>query len=674
VRKIQFALLMVIFLWLVLAGKALSFYYPPTHTPPDDPPNYTQIDSTYFLGTPLPVPVHNDSGGIFIWYSGGMWNVANHIYTKGLSHEQFHCCILVEMDQPPALNVNVFAENFELSEDTTKPECLKQNDRWGWKPWGGNLYEIWWDVTTRVGKGDYSDLDDFLRITVAGCAVDFNLWSSGHGKGFGPHEVFLGANMTRLSEVPEYYDYFEGIDDPYQSQAGSDPSNTPNVTIFTQYSDTLRSYSQLGLIDSTDSYSCELAVDYGQRYAGTFAYEGNGIQFSTQCVLTPNHPPHVQLPADTSVVVCTLSSFCIDVFASDPDPQDSITLEKTFGQGVFAPVTDTTPISTTHCFFPDTSGSYMFVFEVTDKGGLSHSDTSLITVEVSVPPILSVPADFDTFMCDTATICFSIEVDDPEDNSVVTVDPPAWYNLQDGSVCFPAYQETDYCFEIVATDACGAADTGEICIGVDLNDPPVISGPDTVVVYLDTSAQYTVTASDPDGETLQEYLNVTESPDCGYYSIQRLNGSGTSSGEWEITFEANECTVGYYVMAFEVEDSCGKTGSHTTTIEIRLPSSVDEEKVDKTAGFFLRQNYPNPFNLSTEISFQLPRDCKVDLKIYNLKGQLVKTVAEKEMNRGTHTVYWDGTDSKGSVVASGIYFYKLSAPNFTSVRKMILLK
>ena len=51
-RKIQFAFLSAIFLCLALAGTALSFYYPPTHTPPGYPPNYGQIDSSYFLGTP----------------------------------------------------------------------------------------------------------------------------------------------------------------------------------------------------------------------------------------------------------------------------------------------------------------------------------------------------------------------------------------------------------------------------------------------------------------------------------------------------------------------------------------------------------------------------------------------------------------------------------------------
>lgn len=673
-RKIQFGFLVAIFLWLVFSGTALAFYYPPSHVPPANPPNYGQIDSTYFLGTPSLAPPRPDSGGIYIWYSGEMWYIANHIYSRGLSHEQFHCAILVMMDQPPTLDVNVFAQNFELSENTTKPECLKQNDRWGWKPWGGNLYEIWWDVTTRVGKGDEADIDDFLTIIIAGCAVDFNLWSSGKGKAFGPDEIFLGADETRLSSVPDYYDYFPGIDDPYQSQAGSDPSNTPNITIFTEYSDTLRTYNQLGLIDSTDSYSCDLALDYGQRYAGTFAYEGNGIQFSTQCIFAPNHPPSVQLPPDTSVIVCALDSYCLNIYASDPDPQDSITLEKIFGAGPFTPVTDTTPISESHCFFPDTSGSYMFIFEVTDKGGLSHADTALITVNVSVPPVLEVPADFDTFFCDTATICFAIGVDDPEDNAVVTVDSPACYDPLDGFICFPAYQETSYCFEIVASDPCGASDSEEICINVNLSDPPVVSAPDTIVVYLEQSVQCTVTANDPDGETLQQYLNVTASPDCGYYSIQRLNGSGTSSGEWGITFEARECTVGYYVMVFEIGDSCGNTGSGTTHVELKQPSSMDEEDLEKITGFFLKQNYPNPFNLSTEISFQLPRDCRVDLKIYNLKGQVVKTVAQKEMDRGTHTVYWDGTDSKGSVVASGIYFYKLKASNFTSVRKMILLK
>ncbi len=91
-------------------------------------------------------------------------------------------------------------------------------------------------------------------------------------------------------------------------------------------------------------------------------------------------------------------------------------------------------------------------------------------------------------------------------------------------------------------------------------------------------------------------------------------------------------------------------------------------------GFTLSQNYPNPFNLNTAISFSLPAPSEVNLTVYNIMGQKVKTLAQGWFEAGSHTVTWDGTNESGSVVASGIYFYNLNAGNQIVTKKMSLLK
>jgi hypothetical protein len=96
-------------------------------------------------------------------------------------------------------------------------------------------------------------------------------------------------------------------------------------------------------------------------------------------------------------------------------------------------------------------------------------------------------------------------------------------------------------------------------------------------------------------------------------------------------------------------------------------------KVIPTA-FALYANYPNPFNPTTNISFALAEDSRVNLKIYNLSGQIVKTVLDDNLPSGTFTVTWDGTNSSEEKVASGIYFYKLTAGNYNQTRKMCLMK
>ncbi len=85
-------------------------------------------------------------------------------------------------------------------------------------------------------------------------------------------------------------------------------------------------------------------------------------------------------------------------------------------------------------------------------------------------------------------------------------------------------------------------------------------------------------------------------------------------------------------------------------------------------------NYPNPFNPETTINYQLKENGSVELNVYNIKGQLVKTLVKKYQKTGEHNVVWNGTDNSGNRLASGIYFYKIKQGKFTSTRKMILMK
>jgi hypothetical protein len=107
------------------------------------------------------------------------------------------------------------------------------------------------------------------------------------------------------------------------------------------------------------------------------------------------------------------------------------------------------------------------------------------------------------------------------------------------------------------------------------------------------------------------------------------------------------------------------TGSSTAVNDPGLPGMPS---------VFLEQNYPNPFNPETSIKFSLSSPDQVSLRVYNLKGQLVRTLAEGEIDSGEHTVVWDGKDENGAAVASGLYLYRLRAGGFDQTRKMMLLK
>ncbi|MCK9558748.1 MAG: T9SS type A sorting domain-containing protein [Candidatus Cloacimonetes bacterium] len=102
--------------------------------------------------------------------------------------------------------------------------------------------------------------------------------------------------------------------------------------------------------------------------------------------------------------------------------------------------------------------------------------------------------------------------------------------------------------------------------------------------------------------------------------------------------------------------------------------SIDDPVVPEPGQMTLFQNYPNPFNPSTTISFSLPQASKVHLDIYNLKGQLVKTLVNTDMEAGIHSVVWNGRDKNNQTVASGVYFYRLSSPDYSQTKRMLLMK
>jgi spore coat protein A len=90
--------------------------------------------------------------------------------------------------------------------------------------------------------------------------------------------------------------------------------------------------------------------------------------------------------------------------------------------------------------------------------------------------------------------------------------------------------------------------------------------------------------------------------------------------------------------------------------------------------FSLGQNSPNPFNPATEISFQLPVASHVDVAIYDVAGRLIKKLASKTFDAGTHSLKWDGTDKRGGSLASGVYYYRLTAEDFNQTKRMVMVR
>jgi hypothetical protein len=107
-----------------------------------------------------------------------------------------------------------------------------------------------------------------------------------------------------------------------------------------------------------------------------------------------------------------------------------------------------------------------------------------------------------------------------------------------------------------------------------------------------------------------------------------------------------------------------------------LTTSVDDNghAGNTPEGFALVQNYPNPFNPTTSMIYKIAQPAEVKLSIYNLRGQMVRTLVDERKGAGIYTVQWDGRDQFGKSVASGVYLYKLEAAGFVQARKMLLVK
>ena len=90
--------------------------------------------------------------------------------------------------------------------------------------------------------------------------------------------------------------------------------------------------------------------------------------------------------------------------------------------------------------------------------------------------------------------------------------------------------------------------------------------------------------------------------------------------------------------------------------------------------FELAQNYPNPFNPQTTVTYVLPRSGTVKLEIFDAAGAMIRTMVSGKQAAGRHQIQWDGKDISGSVVASGMYYYRLQVNNTFQVKKMTLVR
>ena len=106
-----------------------------------------------------------------------------------------------------------------------------------------------------------------------------------------------------------------------------------------------------------------------------------------------------------------------------------------------------------------------------------------------------------------------------------------------------------------------------------------------------------------------------------------------------------------------------------------FPQSSNAERCEIQNPNISLNNFPNPFNPTTTIEFSILNNSMIELSIYNIKGQKIKTLTHNKYTRGSHSIIWDGDDDNGISVSSGFYLYKLNVNGKTeAVKKCLLLK
>jgi len=135
----------------------------------------------------------------------------------------------------------------------------------------------------------------------------------------------------------------------------------------------------------------------------------------------------------------------------------------------------------------------------------------------------------------------------------------------------------------------------------------------------------------------------------------------------------NNVTYSYVITSVDnARPGNESTFSDLTVVSFASVGVEDDDALPKT--FALEQNYPNPFNPTTTIRYALPEAVNVNVVIYNILGQQVVTLVNREQEAGVYSLKWDGRNKFGRIAASGVYLYRLKAGDFIKTKKMMILK
>jgi hypothetical protein len=343
-------------------------------------------------------------------------------------------------------------------------------------------------------------------------------------------------------------------------------------------------------------------------------------------------------------------------------------------------------ITITYTPKPNFNGNDTFLYTISD-GNVGGSDTAMVFVtvtQVNDGPI-AVNDTVTTAEDSSITVAISdmLANDTDEDGdtltlqSIITASTIGTVVIAPGDTTITCTPKADFngkdTFNYTISDGKSGTDTAMVVVTVTpVNDAPLsfdlIYPLDGATIDSSTITFVWRKSVDVDLDTMQYTLHLSGAGEDTAFS----NLSDTL-----LIFNGFNFIQVDTIYTWHVKATDGiETAASTTQNQFRTAAtlvSVDEVEQIPTK-FFLSQNYPNPFNPETRISYEVAKHTRVILRIINLRGQQVRTLVNEEKPAGFYEVLWDGKNSHGQRVASGIYLYRLESREFVQTRKMVFLQ
>ena len=417
---------------------------------------------------------------------------------------------------------------------------------------------------------------------------------------------------------------------------------------------------------------------------------------ATFTVTPVNDPPIVtDIPNQTVAYGASFATISLDNFVSDADHADNQMTWSYSGNTQLTVSIDASRIATITKPSADWSGSESITFRATDPGTLFSEDAATFTVQSPVATIV---------LNDDSLFYYTYQGGpNPAGQAVIIT------NGGNGPLNWTASESTDW---LTLTSSAGTAPggfTANVAIGaltigrhtapITISSPEANNSPQTITIVFDivddvdillTPDNLTFNAIVGNNPPMQQVGISNASPsgiafDWGAVEttpwLSVTPGSGTAPSTADINVDVSSLLAGEYHAKIVIKQASGLATTvedDQDTIDVTLildsQTGVDDLGGTLPTAFSLGQNYPNPFNPTTAIEFNLPKASHVTLTIYNILGQRVTDLINSTLSAGNKSIEWNGTDANGRTVESGVYFYKISADEFSMTRKMMMLK